>query len=291
MRFRPFSISLLFLCSFFIISCNGNRAKERKLKRQVGIAHTRGNPKDTFNQDDSDAISIQGVGIPTSSCSHDTIVYRHSYILSFNKDTQCANWVMWHLSAAHTDGRHKRKGIPYKEDDDIAQSTIKLEDWEGVEGYDHGHMCPAGDNKWNRTAMEQTFFLSNMCVQNSRLNQETWERLESTCREWAKAFQDIYIVCGPIFSKKSYKKIGVSKKLVVPDAFYKVILCLNGQTKGIGFIYNNQDPNENDHIEDHVVSIKEIEKLTGIDFFPALQDSIEDEIENNPNINDWRIYK
>ncbi|MBQ0062003.1 MAG: DNA/RNA non-specific endonuclease [Bacteroidales bacterium] len=218
----------------------------------------------------------------------DTLVKRSSYTLSYNSTTKAANWVAWHLTEEHTDGPFKRKGISYMEDEDI--DGPKLEDWRDISDYDHGHLCPAGDNKWDRKAMTETFYLSNMCVQNSRLNQETWERLESTCREWARKFGDIYIVAGPIFNSGKIRKIGANKKLCVPDAFYKVVLCMNGTPKALGFIYNNENPEEHPSLDNHVVSVDEVEQITGIDFFYELPDSIEISIEKESDLKKWKVY-
>ena len=114
--------------------------------------------------------------------------------------------------------------------------------------------------------MRQTFYLSNMCVQHSQLNQNTWEHLESTCRQWAKKFGGVYIVCGPIFSTKPTKKIGGN--LSVPNKFFKVVLCLkgkDGKPQAIGFIYDNVSPKKKDRLESNAVSVDQVEKITGMD--------------------------
>ena len=61
-----------------------------------------------------------------------------------------------------------------------------------------------------------------------------------SCRRWAEKYGDIYIVCGPILFSQEHETIGPNK-IVVPEAFFKVVLCLNGKPKGIGFICRNTD--------------------------------------------------
>lgn len=222
------------------------------------------------------------------------VIKRKSYICSYNKEIRCANWSAWYLSKEHADGPYKRKELKipgnYIEDESSLEGRQLLSDWDGVINYDHGHLCPSGDNKWDREAMRQTFYLSNMCVQNSLLNQGPWERLESTCREWAKKFQSLYIVSGPVFKTKPIKKIGVG--LSIPDQFFKVVLCIDSdEPKAIGFIYDNSNPNDGDRLEYHALTIDEVEKITGYDFFSALPDELENKIESNCSLKDWKVYK
>ena len=86
---------------------------------------------------------------------------------------------------------------------------------------------------------------------------------------WAKEYGDIYIVCGPIFYKGKHKTIG-SNKVAVPDAFFKVVLCMQGTPKAIGFVYKNVEGNRPK--DSYVNTVDEVERITGFDFFPALPD-------------------
>lgn len=207
------------------------------------------------------------------------ILIRKSYSVSYNCNTKCPNWVAWHLSSDHTDGPISRRGIPYTADNDIKGPRQEVDDWDSIKYiriWDHGHMCPAGDNKWDRTAMEQTFLLSNFCPQNQQLNGGDWRILEEKCRLWANKYKDVYIACGPIY----YDSMNVKKlknKIWIPDAFFKVILRLNKLPMAIGFIY----PNEANHhsLEYYAVSVDSVENITGIDFFYNLPDSLENNLE------------
>ena len=153
-------------------------------------------------------------------------------------------------------------------------------------GYDRGHMCPAGDNKWSSEAMDDSFLFTNVCPQAPSLNRGDWNEMEQACRKWAKQYGDIYIVCGPIFYKKSSKTIG-KNKVAVPDAFFKVVLCMNPSPKAIGFIYKNADGNRPKG--DYANSVDEVERITGIDFFPSLPDDIEKMVEAKCDVSEWNL--
>jgi endonuclease G len=211
------------------------------------------------------------------------IINRKAYTVSYNKETKCPNWVAWHLPANHADGEWARSN-DYREDYDVPAPRATNEDYRGS-SWSRGHMCPAGDNKWDADAMSETFLLTNMCPQDRNLNSGLWNRVEQDCRRWAQRYHDVYIACGPLYLNREHEVIGTNK-VVVPEAFYKVVLCLHGTPKAIGFIVRNNEGTKKK--DEYVNTVDEVERITGIDFFPALPDSIEDKVEAYSNINDWR---
>ena len=164
------------------------------------------------------------------------ILVRLGYCTSYNNKTKCPNWVAWHLTAEHADGDIGRSN-DYREDLDVPTPRANVEDYKGST-WSRGHMCPAGDNKWDYKAMSETFLLTNICPQHASLNSGLWNRIEQDCRRWAKKYGDIYIVCGPVLLNREHETIG-NNKVVVPEAFFKVILRLNPQPAAIGFIIRN----------------------------------------------------
>jgi endonuclease G len=226
-----------------------------------------------------------GIEIPAAlKNTPEMFLYRKAYIVSYNKKIKLPNWVAWHLTAAHADGVAKRPGNAFHEDEEVPVPRATLADYKGS-GYDRGHMCPAGDNKWNSEAMYESFLLSNMCPQYKSMNEGVWNDIESSCRVWAKKYGNIYIVTGPIFFRQEHKRIGPGK-LLVPEAFYKVVLYYNGaKSKGIGFICRNTETKRNKDL--YVNSIDQVERVTGMDFFPSLPDNIEIMVEKQRDIANW----
>lgn len=211
------------------------------------------------------------------------IIKKKSYIASYNKDTKIANWVAWHLTSEHTEGSIGR-GNMFHEDEEVPSPKATVEDYKGS-GWSRGHMCPAGDNKWDAEAMYQSFSLINVCPQNASLNSGLWNSLEIDCRNWAKRFHDIYIICGPVFFQQNHEVIGFNE-IYVPEAFFKVVLCLNGKPKGLGVIVKNTAGNKKKDI--YYNSIDQVERITGMDFFPLLSDDVEDEVESNLDMDMWK---
>ena len=213
------------------------------------------------------------------------ILARKGYTVSYNSSRRVPNWVAWRLTAAHLKGDTKRSESKFHEDEDVAEPRAADADYMRS-GYDRGHMCPAGDNKWSQRAMDESFLFTNICPQAPQLNRGDWNEMEQACRKWARKYGEVYVVCGPIFYKKRPKTIG-KNKVAVPDAFFKVVLKMKGEPKAIGFIYKNADGNRPKG--DYANSVDEVERITGIDFFPALPDEIERKVEAQCQPEEWNL--
>lgn len=211
------------------------------------------------------------------------ILKRVAYTASYNSDLRIPNWVAWQLTGAHTEGKNKRAGVKFQEDTDVP--LPRAVDFDYVRsGYDRGHLCPSADNRWDATAQEQSFLLTNVCPQDHNLNVGDWHELENLCRKWAKTYGSIYIVAGPVLLKGKHKTIG-KNKVTVPEAFFKVVLCMEGKPKAIGFIYRNESGNRPKSY--YVNTIDDVERISGIDFFPALPDDVEKSVETTCNLEEW----
>lgn len=208
---------------------------------------------------------------------------RAAYRLSYNPATRLPVWVAWHLTAEHTDGPYSRKGIKFAEDEDVPVPRATNMDYVNS-GYDRGHICPSGDNKWSEEAQLQSFLYTNCCPQLHNLNAGDWNELEGKCRKWAQQYGGVYIVSGPLLLNKKHKTIG-KNKVVVPGAFFKVVLCMEGEPKAIGFIYRNETNNKT--MSSYVNTVDDVERLTGLDFFSALPDEVEREVEAKADLADW----
>lgn len=58
-------------------------------------------------------------------------------------------------------------------------------------------MAPAADMKWNKQAMEESFYMSNICPQNPNLNRGDWNDLEEKSRQWAKNMEQCTLPAAP----------------------------------------------------------------------------------------------
>ena len=225
---------------------------------------------------------IDDMLMPTMKSTNGIVLHRIAYVTSYNKTTLLPNWVAWCLTAEHSDGDCPRIN-KYFEDEEVPFPKATNEDYKGS-GWSRGHMCPAGDNKWDSDAMRESNLLTNMCPQHASLNSGLWNVIERDCRKWAKAYGELYIVCGPVLLNREHETIGMNN-VVVPEAFFKVILRLSPEPAAIGFVVrNNEGKNKKDQF---INTVDDVERITGMDFFPALPDSIENIVEAYANLNDW----
>lgn len=206
--------------------------------------------------------------------------------LSFNPSMHLPNWVSWELTESETGGPAKRFN-KFMADESVEGCA---ETWDyNYSGYDRGHMAPAGDMKWSEEAMRQTFYLTNICPQMKSLNTGAWKRLEEKCRQWAKADSAILIVCGPVLTDTIREYIGDSR-VAVPERFFKVVLApYANPVRGIGFIMNNGRVDGG--MQSAAVSIDEVERVTGHDFFAWLPDEIETQVEAECDFPFWSNIK
>lgn len=218
--------------------------------------------------------------LPTSTTGQ--IVHHQNYSLSYSEAHEQAEWVAYELKESHlSTTNHKR---PYFEIDKAVKTGAA--DWRNYKnsGYDRGHLCPAGDRRFTKEAHDETFLTSNISPQEHQFNSGIWNRLEQKIRYWAKKNDGVFVVTGGIL-KNGLKTIG-DEKVAVPNQFYKVILDnTNGRIKMLAFLMDHKDSNL--PLYKFVVSVDKVEALTGIDFFPQLEDSIEDKLEASSNYKNW----
>jgi len=277
-----------------VLSCKGNKVSEGAKASQENVTEDVTGFYDTKTAAKTEVadVEVQAAGkkivmyeMPAPLKDRpEQILKRKGYTTSYNSKTKNPNWVAWHLTKSHTYGSFQRKDEMFTVDEDAKGGRATDNDYYNSR-YDRGHMCPAGDNKWDKQAMEQSFLFTNICPQNHGLNKYEWNDLEILCRDWAREYGAIDIVCGPIYKQKSEQKTIGRNKVWVPDAFFKVVLCRQGSPKAIGFIYRNEGVKQK--MEDAVYTVDEIEQLTGMDFFPVLDDKTEDRIEAKASLSEW----
>ena len=215
----------------------------------------------------------------------DIIIQHTGYTLSYNEDHEQPNWVAYLLTADEVFSDSAPRNDNFREDPSVPTGSATLADYKGS-GYDRGHLIPAADQKWSAQAMDDSFYLSNMSPQTHAFNAGIWNSLENAVRTMAAQNQEICVVTGPVLTDGPYKTIG-SSKVSVPNYYYKVILDYYGnEKKAIGFIMA-QDSTGN--ISKYAVTVDDVEKLTGIDFFPLLPDSEEQELEGSLNVKLWDL--
>ncbi len=186
------------------------------------------------------------------------------------------------IECGDTMKRERPKSPGYSKD---SRYKVIKNDAYGSSGYDHGHLAPAADFKWDADAFKTSFLMTNMAPQHGCLNQKGWCQLESLCRMWARkdGKHIVYIVSG-IIPDSYIDTLCISKKLTVyvPEKFFKAILYFDTQgndTKAVGFVVDNKNLPIAD-IRNFIATIDQIEELTHLELFSFLPDRMEEQVES-----------
>jgi len=243
-------------------------------------------PQTVNNSENISVEVVEKVEIPAKLNDRKEQIITHTgFTVSYNSDWKIPNWVAYELTKEEVEGIVPRYDT-FMPDPNISYTQSATNNDYKNSGWDRGHMAPAADMKWSEQAMKESFYFSNICPQNRNLNAGIWKDLEEQVRSLATQKGNLYIVCGPIVSKNP-KTIGANR-VAIPDAFFKVLLQNdNGEWSAIAFMFANESGRK--PLSTYAMSVEDMQIITGIDFFPALPDSIEERIESQVDFTKWNI--
>ena len=196
------------------------------------------------------------------------------------------------------------KTNPYETDPDLPTNLqASLNDYKGSY-YEIGALAPTANMviydsslkaefliSINKKAKMESLFLSNTAPQvGNNFKKGIWAELEAEVRNLSLKTDTLYITTGPLFLGGQVKSYLGSSKIPVPTHFYKLIT--NPSNYGsVAYIIPNKEiitarsktmnPKEAFYcggetskrlceLNDFTVSINELEKLTGLEFYPIL---------------------
>ncbi len=216
----------------------------------------------------------QKLELPKHSAS-DQIIRHLAYTLCYSEQHEQATWVAYELTRSETQKSVERSN-KFMIDPQVKTKSATKADYK-ESGYDRGHLAPAADMGWSAETMQESFYYSNMSPQLPAFNRGIWKQLEEKVRDWAIAEDTLLVVTGPVL-RDGLPAIGINS-VSIPEYYYKVLLDFTGKShKGIGFILPNRAGSS--PLQSYAVSIDSVEKVTGIDFFYALADKQEYELEH-----------
>ncbi|AQT06423.1 hypothetical protein A0U91_15530 (plasmid) [Acetobacter persici] len=170
-------------------------------------------------------------------------------------------WSAEHLTEEHVDAASaiRRVNAFHPESKIPDEFRSELSDYTRT-GYDRGHMTPSGD-EWTREAQQETYTLANMIPQNPDNNRNLWEGIEASIRELAEDEGELYVVTGPVFTKKLH--VG---RLLVPTMIFKAVYSPS-QHKAAAYLVANGPGRAWTQ-----VPIPYLVTLSGVNPFPTLPD-------------------
>jgi len=225
---------------------------------------------------------LEEVGYPTYTNDQCDIVKHTAMVMCYNEKHEQPNWVAHIITPEVADGNLNRTN-DFRPDPKIPKGSATKDDY-WFSGYDRGHIAPSADFRWSADAISESYYYSNMSPQLAELNRERWAELEGFGRAYVMdEMEQLLVVAGGVLHD-SLKQIG-KNKISVPQQYYKIFLDNKGpDKKGIGFILPNRACDY--PLISYAVSIDSIEQLTGINFFPKLENA--EELEGNFDFSAWQ---
>ncbi len=221
-----------------------------------------------------------------SETKNDIYASYNGYAVSYNCRTRIPNWVAYELTKDETYGEASRSELFFKRDDSLPYPQADDYDYRNS-GWSRGHMAPAGDFRWSDDAIYDTFYFTNCCPQDRELNEGMWNTLEKKTRTLARKYGKVWVVTGPITGKNIYGTIG-KNRITVPDAFFKALLIKKGGSyHAIAFIMENRNLDVN--MQSCAMSVNRLEEITGLNLFAALDNSIEEKVEEEFTLSVWNL--
>ncbi len=208
------------------------------------------------------------------------------------KDNNFKNWYRKNWAGATWMGKNWT-GDPFQVDPAVSpslQAPVSNEYYPS--GYDRGHIVASEDRIYSQDANGQTFFMTNMQPQFHSFNAGIWEQMEEKVRSFltydmstqSSHANDTLYVCKGGTIDSADKIYGYTKNgYIVPKFFFCAVLRKNNEGySAIGFWFEHKDDYPaSESLKSHVVNIKKLEELTGLDFFCNLPDDIEKSVESS----------
>lgn len=192
--------------------------------------------------------------------SQDTIRIKHTnYTTVFSKTKHYPVLVEWWTTKSMvTCTTPLKRKDNFKPDPQLIKETDIAKDYVGS-GTDRGHMMPAADNLCQTPQIQdECFYFSNMSAQYHSLNAGDWKSLETLTRKLSTEQDSIKVWCGNV---GEVKRIG---RVAVPKQCWKVIYIKKSNTY-YSYLFDNTTTKP-DGIENNLVKLEVIEKLTGFKF-------------------------
>ena len=245
-----------------------------------GVSGTAEGSGETGSESDSDLRS----GL-SPDCTYERLKKTHLEIC-YNPDWKIPFWVGYRLDADQLKGKANRRG-DFRIDPDLdAGLQATGEDYRGS-GFDLGHMAPPSDFRADRLSNSETFLMTNIAPQTPALNRAAWRRIEQEIRLIATPATDVWVYTGNIVPVQeadlSIQKIGEAGDVHIPAYCWKAVLVTEKNSAEVlrvyGFLVANVFGGLPNRSAAFAVSVDHLEERTGLDFFGAIEDGAEEELE------------
>ena len=253
--------------------------------------------------------------LPTQKASNDIYITSHllgddrrNYTVCYSREQRAPLWV---AAPVHRAYKGDVKRVDNYDFDPTLPVNIQITLNRSYGDYTRGHMLGSGERTATREMNNQTFYVTNIAPQlRDGFNERggAWNNLEYFVDRQICA-DTLYVVTGAIYDDftapdgtnikaRTTVNKNDNKRVGVPTAYYKALLrtksgrtgksvmeCKASELKCAAFIIpHRSDAGHKPTVED-MISIKELERLTGVNFFANVPNAPESKAEAK----DWGL--
>jgi endonuclease G, mitochondrial len=179
-----------------------------------------------------------------------------------------------------TDDALNQQNESHNDNTYAVSGTNDLKEVSGTARYVRGHMCPkATADRISMFAGFNTHTVLNAVPQLQWQNNGIWKALESESNKWAEEYEQIWVICGPVFFNKT-PAVWLGQKgevpAAVPDAIFKIIIRQdNTDIETLSFIIPNVIANKKAKFFEYLTSMDRVESLTGLTFMTIIDANLQ----------------
>ena len=214
-------------------------------------------------------------------------VDKGEFVIGWSPTLRHPVWVAYHVPK-----EEKYFDIAQNRPNFIKDGAVRLAPPSGSytgSSYDRGHMVPnyAIATRFGVDAQRQTFLTSNIVPQKPELNRGVWRDIEHRIADfWTQIYGEIWVIVGCIPSASNeIHGTGID----IPEAFYQVVVAQVGyDVRAFAVIFPQETP-MGEYPARGLISIDDLEELTGLDFLPELASFLQTPLEAELPSRVWPI--
>jgi endonuclease G, mitochondrial len=237
------------------------------------------------------------LGNPSTATQKDEenyLMVKPQYALSYSRSHGIPNWVAWRLISTDLapQGTSRRQN-DFRADPDLPSGwqATHPKDYTGS-GFDRGHLTNSEDRSSNPRDNSATFLMTNIIPQSPDNNRGVWVELEKYCRKLVREGKELYIISGGsgqggVGDRGARRKLSAGQ--LVPAKTWKVVLVtepgrglagIDANTRAFAVDIPNIQGIKYNPWRNYRRTVREIEKMTGYNFFSRLPADVQEAIEN-----------
>jgi DNA/RNA endonuclease G (NUC1) len=226
-----------------------------------------------------------GMPVAPAGATREIMLHQKDYLIWYDGDLRVPLWVAYRLTKEDLATPRTRLEC-FRKDPRLADQAAGTCDDYDEPNFDRGHLAPNADFVRSESSMLNTYMFSNMTPQFGNFNRGVWEKLEADTRTWTKLAGTVFAISGAVFDKnrdgrrdadRDADRVKPLKRVAIPTQFYKILVRLkpDGSPESLAILLTHaktkQDAAKKETtLTQGITTIRMIERITGIDFFPEL---------------------